>query len=171
MERIQEILNSSSKHKAKVTLIVTISKNDPKMVREIIHLLESGTDLDRGTSAEILKRISKSNPKLVEKYIDTLIQYIDYKVPQVKREIRATIGNLAEEYPDVAAKAISKLLDNTEDENNEIRRSTAYALTEIAKNNPSTRKKLIPIFDELIEKEINSGIRTIYIRTLKDLNK
>ena len=171
MERIQDILNSSTKHKKKVSLIVTLSKNDPKMVHELIQLLKSGTDMERGTSAEVLKQISKENQKLIVKYIDVLIKYIDYNVPQVRTGVSETIGNFAEEYPDVAAKATTKLLDNTNDKNKAVRGCVAYALTEIAKNNPSSRKKLVPIFDELIEKEEINEVRNVYIRALKVINK
>ena len=82
-----------------------------------------------------------------------------------------SIGNLAEEYPDVAAKATSKLLDSIADENKAVRGCVAYALTEIAKNNPSSRKKLVPMFDEFIEKEEINEVRNVYIRALKVINK
>ncbi len=170
MERLQEILKSNAKYKDKIALIVTLSKKDPKMIREIIRLLDSGTDVDRGTCAEVLKLISKTSPKMVVKYMDVLIRYINYNAPRVKWGVPETIGNLAKDYPDSAAKAIPKLLGNTEDESTVVRWCAGYALTEIVKNNPSTRKKMIPIFDELIAKEENNGVRNLYLKALKTIN-
>ncbi|MBN2230045.1 MAG: hypothetical protein JW779_10705 [Candidatus Thorarchaeota archaeon] len=163
-------MKSNAKHKEKVSLIVALSKNHPKMINEIFHLLQTGTEVERGTIAEVLKFISKDNPKILIKYIDVLIHYIDYKAPRVKWGIPESIGNLAKEYPDIAAKAIPKLLGNTADESTVIRWCAAYALTEIALYNPTTHKQLIPLFQQFIENEQNNGVRNVYTKAMKKIS-
>ncbi|MGD9397157.1 MAG: hypothetical protein PVJ05_12060 [Candidatus Thorarchaeota archaeon] len=171
MEIILEILKSEKKHKEKVSAIVELAKNSPKVVRDLIELLKTGTDVERGTSAEVFKFVSKENPKIVIKYLDTLIEYIDYKAPRVRWGAPESIGNLASKYPEKVVKAIPKLLGNTEDGSTVVRWCAAYGLTEIAKHNPDTHKQLIPIFQDFIEKEKNNGVRNVYVKALKVISE
>jgi methyl coenzyme M reductase alpha subunit len=48
---------------------------------------------------------------------------------------------------------IPKLLKNVKEGSTVIRWCAAYALTEIIKNNPKTRKQLIPLFEEISKTE------------------
>jgi hypothetical protein len=43
----------------------------------------------------------------------------------------------------------------------------AFALTEIAKDNPEPRKGLIPKFLKLAKKELDGGMKKIYQKALK----
>ena len=88
----------------------------------------------------------------------------------MKWGVPEAIGNLAKDYPQQAAKAIPNLLDNTGSERintTVIKWCAAYALTEIAKYNPASRKQLLPVFDGLIDGEKNNGVRKVYIKALK----
>jgi hypothetical protein len=167
MKNIREILKSDKKHKEKVSAIVELAKDSSKMVVDLIELLKTGTDVERGTSAEVFKFVSKENPKLVIKHLDTLIEYIDYKAPRVRWGAPESIGNLASEYPDKVVKAIPKLLGNTKDGSTVVRWCAAYALTEIAKHNSDTHEQLVPIFHDFIENEKNNGVKNVYVKALK----
>jgi HEAT repeat protein len=167
MDEIRKILQSDKKHKARVAEIVELAKDSPAAVKDLIDLLKSGTDVERGTSAEVFKFVSKENPKLVIKHLDTLIEYIDYKAPRVRWGAPESIGNLASKYPDKVTKAIPKLLGNTEDGSTVVRWCAAFALTEIAKHNSDTHEQLIPIFQDFIEKEQNNGVRNVYVKAMK----
>jgi len=52
-----------------------------------------------------------------------------------------------------------------------IRWCAAFALTEIAPNNPDAREELLPVFETLAVQDENSGVRKVYIKALKDITK
>jgi hypothetical protein len=64
----------------------------------------------------------------------TEIEYINFDAPHVMWGVPKAIGNLAEKYPDKAAKAIPNLLKNTDNKSIVVCWCAAYALGEIAKN-------------------------------------
>jgi hypothetical protein len=66
---------------------------------------------------------------------------------------------------------IPKLLKNVKEDSTVIRWCAAYALTEIVKNNPKTRKQLIPLFEEISKTEQNNGVKNVYQKVLKLLDK
>ena len=97
---IQEILQSKRKLKEKVALLTEKIKGDKKLVVQLFDLLKTGTDVEKGTCAEIMKFVSKDQPQIVAPYIDLLIDYIDYKASRVKWGVPESIGNLAQKYPE-----------------------------------------------------------------------
>ena len=52
-----------------------------------------------------------------------------------------------------------------------IKWSAAISLTEIARNNPKTRKELLPFITKMAETETQSGVKKIYLKALKMLEK
>jgi hypothetical protein len=80
-------------------------------------------------------------------------------------------ANVAKEFPAEAAKAVPGLLINTKDEGTVVRWAAAYALTEVAKYNKDIRKKLVKKFEEITVKENNNGVKNIYIKALKKIEK
>jgi hypothetical protein len=62
-------------------------------------------------------------------------------------------------------------LINTKDDSTVVRWCAAYALTEIAKSNLRTRAELVPVFNGYVEKEKNNGVRNVYVKTLKVIEK
>jgi HEAT repeat protein len=69
------------------------------------------------------------------------------------------------------AKSIPQLLANTKAEGPVVRWSAASALTAIAQHNPASRKELIPKFEAMVKRETNNGVRNIYVKALKFLEK
>lgn len=166
---IREILESDKKHKEKVTLITEKTKRNKKLVAQLFELLKTGSDVEKGTAAEVMKFVSKDKPEMIAPYIDVLIEYIDYKAPRVKWGAPESLGNLAQEYPEEVEKAIPKLLLNLKDKSTVVRWCAAYALTEIAKYNMRKQKELISKFKSLIKTEQNNGVRNVYLKALKKI--
>lgn len=171
MNRILEILQLDKKPKEKVALITDEIKNDDKLIGQLIELLKNGTDVEKGTCAEVLKFVSKDKPELVAPYIDVLIDYINYKAQRVKWGVPEAIGNLSQKYPKQVEKAIPNILENTKEKSTVVRWCAAFALTEIAKYNKQSQIKLIPKFKTIVKKEENNGVKNVYMKALKVINK
>jgi vesicle coat complex subunit len=168
---IQEILASDRKHKEQVVLLTEKVKSDKKLAGQLFELLQTGTDVEKGTAAEVMKFVSKDRPEIIAPYIDTLIEYITYKVPRVRWGCPESIGHLAHAYPDRVEKAIPKLLQNLKDPSTVVRWCAAFALTEIAKHNSRKQKALVAEFQKFIKTERNNGVRNVFVRALKDVQK
>ena len=168
---IKEILQSVKKPKEKVALLTERIKRDEELVIQLVELLKTGTDVEKGTCAEIMKFVSRDKPEIIAPYIDVLIDYIDYKAPRVKWGVPETIGNLAQKYPEKVEKAIPKLLINTKDKSTVVRWCAAFALTEIAKHNLKHQKDLVSKFNAMVKTEQNNGVKNVYCKALKILEK
>jgi len=154
-------------HKEQVAAMTEMAINDQQILAQIFDLLKTGTDVDRGTAAEVIKFVSKEKPDLMLPYIDLLIEYIDYKAPRVRWGCPEALGNMAQRYPVQVEKAIPKLLENLKDKSTVVRWCAAFALTEIAKHNLDRQQELVLIFYQLIETEDNNGVRNVYLKALK----
>ena len=168
---IQNILASDKKHKEKVSLLTEKVGSDKKLLTELFELLKNGTDVEKGTAAEVMKFVSKENPEMMLPYVDILIEYIDYKANRVKWGCPEALGNIAKKYPNKVEKAISKLLENLKDKSTIVRWCAAFALTEVAKYNSKKQKELVAKFQTLLKKEQNNGVKNLYIKTLKEIEK
>ncbi len=49
--------------------------------------------------------------------------------------------------------------------------SPSFALTEIAKNNAQNQKQLLPLFKDIIKTEQNNGVKNVYIKAIKIIEK
>jgi len=174
MIQIDEILQSKIKPKEKQTKLVKAVVAGIIPVKEFMAFFESAKDTEKGTLADVMKHISAQKPALLEPYIDTLIEYVNFELPRVKWGVPEAIGNMAKDYPDKVAKAIPNLLKNTTDDKintTVIKWCAAYALAEIAKHNLKTRKQLVPIFEKIIKKEQNTGVKNVYVKALNVIEK
>jgi len=173
MSKIEEILRSKIKPKEKQTQLVEALAAEEIPAAEFMAFFESAKGVDKGTCADVMKHVSAQKPALLAPYMDTLIEYINFELPRVKWGVPEAIGNMAKDHPDIAAKAIPNLLKNTTDDKintTVIKWCAAYALAEIARHNPKTRKQLLPIFESIIRKEKNNGVKNVYIKALKALD-
>lgn len=171
MSEIREILQSELKPKEKLATLVEAVTQKKITAKEFIEYFKSASNVEKGTCADAMKHISKDKPENLAPYIDELIGYINYDVPRVKWGVPETIGNMSQRYPKEVEKAVPKLLVNTKDKSTVIRWCAAYGLTEIAKNNDKTRKELMPLFESMIKKESNNGVRNVYIKAIKFIEK
>ena len=84
------------------------------------------------------------------------------------------IGNPAEKYSDKVLEAIPNLLQNTTENgiNTMVARwCAAYGFTEIVKNNSKMRKHLLSIFLTIVSSEKDNGVRNVYSKVLKVIEK
>jgi HEAT repeat protein len=169
--RLQEILASDLGHKEQVERMTKAAKSDPQLLAEVFDLLRTGRDVEKGTAAEVMKFVSKDKPEMMLPYIDQLVEYIDYKAPRVRWGCPEAIGNMAAKYPREVEKAIPKLLGNLKDTSTVVRWCAAYALAEIAKYNLEKQKGLAATFQDLIKTEQNNGVRNVYVKALKEIDK
>ncbi|MFA5374551.1 MAG: hypothetical protein WC455_02190 [Dehalococcoidia bacterium] len=171
MSEIKEILQSQLKPKEKLTSLVEAVTKKKITAKEFIQYFKSASDTEKGTCADAMKHISKDKPEILAPYINELIDYINYDVPRVKWGVPEAIGNMSKRYPKEVEKAIPNLLTNTNDKSTVIRWCAAYGLTEIAKNNDKTRKKLVPLFESMVKKENNNGVRNVYVKAIRFIEK
>jgi HEAT repeat protein len=172
--KIEHILHSKDKPKRKQAALVGAILSNEIALADFFSFFKTGKDSDKGACADALKHISASNPALLAPYLDVLIEYINHPLPRVKWGVPEAIGNLAKDFPGEVEKAIPGLLKNTtgdEENSTVIRWCAAYSLGEIARYNPAARKKLIPVFEDLINQEQNTGVKNVYIKAMKAINK
>jgi hypothetical protein len=174
MSMLEELLKSKIQPKEKQTQLVNAVVQKKIPAKEFIGYFESGSDVDKGTLADVMKHVSEQDPDLLAPFIDRLVKFINYKASRVKWGVPEAIGNMAKKYPDKVVPAIPFLLVNTvENKTNTtvIRWCAAYALSEIAKNNPKTRDELLPVFSKIIETDTNNGVKNVYNKSLKAINR
>lgn len=171
MSKIEEILQSKLKPKEKITLLADEIKKDKKFVDEIVSYFKSAPAGDQGHLIESLEYASQDNPELVAPHLDFVICHLEDKAPRVKWECARIIANLALKFSDKTEKAIPALLKNTKDKGTVVRWSVAFALGEIAKSNSNIQKTLLPKMKELVKKETNNGVKNVYLKALKVLEK
>lgn len=119
--KIKDILNSQMKPKERVSKIVESIKKDVTLFDELMGIFRNGSDVEKGTCAEVMKFVSKDNPEIVVTYIDELIDNINHKASRVKWGVPESIGNIAQKYPKDAQKAIPNFLKNTTDKSTVVR--------------------------------------------------
>ena len=81
---IQAIMSSNLKHKEQVATITELAISDKRALAQLFDILRTGTDVEKGTAAEVMKFVSKECPDKMIPYIDLLIEHIDYKAPRVR---------------------------------------------------------------------------------------
>jgi hypothetical protein len=170
MHVTDEIRNWKSKPKELVVFLTESIEKDEKLFSQLIEFFKSGSDVEKGTAADVMKHVSKDKPEIVAPYTDDLVDYINYTAPRVKWGVPETIGNLAQKYPTEVEKASPNLLVNTKDKSTVVRWCAAFALAEITKSNPAIRKELAPKIEEIVQNEKNNGVKTVYLKALKMMN-
>jgi len=171
MTIIEDILQLNIKPKEKQQKLVEAVLNGKIKGKELIEFFKSASDVNKGTCSDVMKHVTEKKPEILVPFIDDLLEYINYKAPRVKWGVPESIGNMAKKYPDKVEKAIPKLLQNTKDKSTVVRWCAAYALSEIAKYNSKKQKELKSIFLDIVKKEKNNGVKNVYMKTLKILQK
>jgi hypothetical protein len=171
MSTIEQILKSKNKPREKVDLLAKEVREKRISINQLIDYFEIGSVSEKGSCVEIIEHVSRDEPEIVLPHIDFIIDHINDKAPKVKWETAEAIGNISRKYPNEVTKAVPKLFLNAKESGTVIRWSAAFALTEIAKNNPKLRKELVPKFNEIAEEENNSGVKNVYVKALKILEK
>lgn len=171
MGRIDEILGTKVKPKELTALLAKELLTDKSLLNQMFEVYDKLRDSFKGTCLSALTAITKDNPGFVAGHIDFIIEQIGFKMPRVKWEASEIIANIAKDFPERTERAIPLLLNNIDDEGTVVRWSAALALVAIAKSNSTTHKKLLPFFREVVGKEENNGVRNIYLKGLKAIEK
>ncbi|MEM2935281.1 MAG: HEAT repeat domain-containing protein [Candidatus Thermoplasmatota archaeon] len=171
MGKIEEILKSKEKPKQKLTILAKILTEEKSAMNDLINYFDKVSDSEKGYLMEALEYVTKENPEIGKYSLDFVIKNINYKAPRVKWEASRIVGNVARKYPDKIKEVIPKLLENTKDKGTVVRWSAAFALTEIAKSNPELQEELALQFNEIVKKETNNGVKNIYLKYLKSVEK
>ena len=171
MKILDEIKTTNKKPKELISFLTEEIIKDEKLFNQLIEGLIRGSDVVRGICAELIKQVTKDKPEYALPYLDIIIENITYKAPRVKWGTAEAIANISQKFPEKTENAISNLLVNTKDSSTVVRWCAAYALTEIAKNENNLVKRLVPIFKEIIEKEQNNGVKNVYLKALKVIER
>jgi len=171
MNLLDEIRKSNKKPKELLVYLSEKVKKDKKLLSDFSDCLKNAKTAEKGTLMETLEYASEDNPELVISHLNEVINHLGFDAPRVKWEAARVIANLSEKYPDKAAQAIDKLLINTKDKGTVVRWSTALAIGEIAKFNKNKQKSLVSIIENLVKKEQNNGVKNVYLKALKIINK
>jgi hypothetical protein len=168
-KEIREIVQSKGKPKERVALLCDAIRKDDSLMVQLIDLLQTGRDADRGTCADAVESLSRSNHELVAPFIDTLVAMVDYRAPRVKWGMAESIAHLARYYPDRLERAVPALWSNAKGTGTVVRWCAAYALTEIAKYNSKLQGGLLVKFNDVVQTEENNGVRNVYLKALKNI--
>jgi hypothetical protein len=170
MVTIREILNSKRKPKEIVSESAEKILQNPILFNELMAIFKTGSDVEKGTCADIMKHVTAGKPEIAEPFVEELIGYINYHAPRVKWGVPEAIGNIAIKSPQKVETAVPFLLKNTpenKDNGTVVRWCAAYALSEIAKGS-GDRNLLIKI-TEIAEKETNNGVKNVYLKAIKKI--
>jgi HEAT repeat protein len=168
---LQEIRKSDKKPKELLEYLSKLIIKDPSLINDYEVSLSTPSDSERGTCIESLEYVTQEKPEIALPHLISIISCLKDNAPRVKWEAARIIANISTKYPEKAAEAIDHLLINTKDNGTVVRWSTALALGEIMKSNKEVRVKLKDKIEKLVKEEENNGVKNVYIRALKIVNK
>lgn len=171
MNLLDEIKKSDKKPKDLCSYIAKLLTDKKPSIKEFAEVMTKGRDSERGTCIEALEYATQTKPAIAKTYFPGVIKCLSDKAPRVKWEAAKVIGNISKVLSKEAEQAIDKLLVNTKDKGTVVRWSTAFALGEIAKNNPKVQSTLVAKIKTLIKNEENNGVKNVYLKALKVINK
>jgi hypothetical protein len=91
----EEIRGWTGKPKELVRFLMNSVKEDKTLFAQLVECLKSGSDVEKGTCADVMKNVTKDEPEIATPYINEMIEYINYKAPRVKWGVPESIGNIA----------------------------------------------------------------------------
>jgi hypothetical protein len=171
MKILEEIREWKGKPKELVAFLVKNVKEDKTLFAQLVDCLKTGSEVEKGTCADVIKNVTKDKPEIAAPYVDEMIEYINYKAPRVKWGVPESIGNIAQKFPDKVENAVPNLLINTTDDSTVVRWCAAYALSEIVKSNSKIRGTLVPKIEKIVKNETNNGVKNVYLKALKVIEK
>jgi hypothetical protein len=78
MNVTDEIRNWKGTPNELVAFLTESIERDEKLFAQIIEILKSGSDVDKGTATDVMKHVSKNKPEMVAPYVGDLVDYINY---------------------------------------------------------------------------------------------
>jgi hypothetical protein len=167
MGKLEDVLGGDLKSKQKSAVLAELVLGGEVTIAEFLGLSELESPINKGVCAVALKRISVVAPELLEPYMHQLTVCVSCDLPRVKWRIQEVIGNISKQFPQSVEQAVPGIVNNTKDISIVTRRCAAYGLTEIAKNNHKARTDLVPLIKSLVEEELDTSVKNVYLRALK----
>ncbi len=162
--------DKTKKAKEKTFIISNSLKNKELYIEELIVFAEKSKDSIKAICIEAMEFSTKENKNIgSEIMLDFVTKSLQHKAPRVKWESAKVIANIASQFPDKLEKPVQNLLENIKYEGTVVRWATVLALGEILKLNTKINQKLLPIFQQLSEKEMENGVKKKYLEILKKL--
>jgi len=171
MKILEEIRKSDKKPKELNLYIAKLILEKKPSTKDFTDAISMGSDAERGTCIEALEFATQTHPEIAKSYLSQVINCLNDKAPRVKWEASKVIANIAKVLPKETENAVENLLKNTTDKGTVVRWSTAFALGEIAKNNIKLRPLLISKINGILKKEQNNGVKNVYLKALKVIEK
>ncbi len=169
MKLVDETRNWRGKQKDLVTFLTEIIVKDENLFPQIVEILKLGSNVEKGTAADVMKHVSREKPGIVAPYVNDMLDFINSEIPRVKWGLPEAIGNMAAKFPMEVENAIPYLVINTQDKSTVVRWCAAFALTEIAKYNLKVARDFKSRMKEIAEKENNNGVRNVYLKFLRSI--
>jgi aspartate-semialdehyde dehydrogenase len=168
----QVFQDKSIKAKGKVSTIGEWLVNNEMPIEELLAYAEKQKATDKATCIEAVEYATKKAPTIAD---ESLLEYVTKALkdeePRVKWESAKVIGNIAKLFPTQLDKAIKNLLPNAQNTGTVVRWATAYALSEILKLKTENTINLLPIIEQLCEKEEDNGVKKKYLDAIKKVKK
>jgi len=170
---IEELLkNKDVKPKEKTETISKWILDKSLPVDELIAFAEKQKDPAKATCIEAMEYATKQKPEMADEATLLFVtKSLMAKAPRVKWESAKVIGNIAHLYPEKLDESIEHLLENANHEGTVVRWSAAFALGEILKLNTKHNKDLLPLMENISEKEEKNSIKKIYLSAFKKVGK
>lgn len=168
-----DILNDKAlKSKQKTEWISEHLLNKTIKPSDLIVWAQTQKDPVKATCMEAFEYLTQKNPEFATSEVfDFACQHLSAKAPRIKWESARVVGNTAHLFVKKLDKALHGLIENTEHEGTVVRWSAAFALNKILLLKTAFNKDLIPLAEQIIEKEEKNSIRKIYADALKKLKK
>jgi hypothetical protein len=168
---ISDIFNDKTlKPKQKTAWIREHLFNKTLKSSDVILFAQVQKDPVKATCMESLEYFTQKNPELATAEVfDFACQHLSAIAPRIKWESARVVGNTAHLFLKKLDNALHALIENTNHEGTVVRWSAAFALSKILLLKTSHNKDLIPLAEQIIEKEEKNSIRKIYADALKKL--
>lgn len=164
---VRAVYRSSLKTKHKALLVAKILRDNKEEMARLMEFFDSCLPLEKDFYMEVLETISQDNPDIFGSYIGFIIECLTHDSPKVRCEASRIMTNIASKFPFSAIWSVPGLLVNAFYQNSLVRMSAALALVQIAKHNPAMKELFTQEFNNILAKETNNGIKSIYMKAIE----
>ena len=171
MELETLLSDKSRKSKEKTEAVCTLLLDGELSTDQLLALLQSAKDRDKGTCIEALEFASKTKPEIITPACFAfLAECLNHKAARVQWESAKIIGNVAHLYSNQLDAVIPPLLINSETGGTVVRWSVAYAFGEMIRHPFPGREELIEALKAVSLREEKNSIKKIYQAAFKKIN-
>ncbi|MBK6764979.1 MAG: hypothetical protein IPG71_01350 [bacterium] len=159
------------KGKARIAVLCDRARSAETGIAELRTYYERAKWPERAQILEAIEEVTRTEPETAARQLEWIIGETSNLAPAIQREASRVIANCAQAFPTEVSASIPSLLLNSKHDGTIVRWAAALALAAIAKANPKTRAKLVPVFEKLAASEENNGVKSHYVKALKTIQK